>query len=451
MDRHGRGNDNGAGMGRVIVVGLGPAGPELITGAVGDAIERVGRRFVRTRLHPAASAVEPAESFDHVYDRASSFDEVYRVIVDRLKVEAAAGDVLYAVPGSPLVAERTVELLRSDPEVELEVLPGLSFVDLAWDRLGIDPLAVGVRLVDGRRFEVDAAGERGPLLVAQCDAPHVLSDIKLAALEALDRSPTGESAPGVIVLQRLGLGEERVFEVAWGDLDHAVVPDHLTSLYVPELGAPIAREVARFVDLAGELRRRCPWDREQTHQSLRGHLLEETYEVLEALDRVDPTGSSGYEDLEEELGDLLYQIVFHSLLAAEAGRFTLADVAQGIHDKLRSRHPHVFGPPDRGEAGVDDVDEASADWEAIKREQKGRSSVMDGIPSGLPALLLADKVIHKARSVGVEPDVDVTTVAGRLYDAVRAAREAGLDAESELRVLANVVGERIRAHEISSA
>ncbi len=440
-------------MAKVIVAGLGPAGPEFITGAVRDAIGQARRRFVRTRRHPASVAVDPAESFDDIYDGASSLDEVYRAIADRLVAEAEAepadGAVLYAVPGSPLVAERTVELLRSTPGVELEVLVGLSFADLVWDRLGVDPLAAGVRLVDGRRFAVDAAGERGPLLVAQCDAAQVLSDIKLAALASFDRSGAGEAYQPVVVLQRLGLPDERVFEVAWADLDRAVDPDHLTSLYVAELGAPIAREMARFADLAVELRHRCPWDKEQTHQSLRGHLLEETYEVLEALDAVDPDSLSGYEELEEELGDLLYQIVFHSVLAAEAGQFTLADVAQGIHDKLKSRHPHVFGTEDSDRPDPGDADEVLVNWEAIKRDQKGRSSVMDGIPVGLPALLFADKVIHKARSVGVAPEVDTATVAGRLYDTVLAAQAAGLDAESELRTFANAVGDQIRTAEIS--
>ena len=437
-------------MGKVIVAGLGPAGSELITGAAREAIEQTSRRFVRTWRHPAAKAVEPAESFDNLYDQASSFEEVYRAIVDRLTAEARDDDVLYAVPGSPLVAERTVELLRAVPGLELEVLVGLSFADLAWDRVGVDPLTAGVRLVDGRRFAMEAAGERGPLLVAQCDAVHVLSDIKLAALAAFDQSLAGSADEKVIVLQRLGLPDERVFEVGWSDLDQAVKPDHLTSLYVTQMGAPIAREFARFADLAGELRRRCPWDQEQTHQSLRGHLLEETYEVLEALDAVDPHSLSGYEELEEELGDLLYQIVFHSVLAAEAGQFTLADVARGIHDKLKSRHPHVFGPFDSDLIEVEDADEVLVNWEAIKREQKGRDSVMDGIPPGLPALLFADKVIHKARSVGVVPDVDTATVAGRLYEAVRDAQAAGLDAESELREFANSIGEQIRASEISS-
>ncbi len=461
-------------MPKVIVAGLGPAGPELITGEVLSAIESTSRRFVRTRRHPSAGAVEPAESFDDLYDRGTSLDGVYRAIADRLVAEVAAGegDVLYAVPGSPLVAERTVELLRAAPGLELEVLSGLSFADLAWHRLGVDPLAAGVRLADGHCFAVDAAGERGPLLVAQCDSEHILSDIKLAVLSAADRSSVEDSGTdlagrSVVVLQRLGLPEERVFEVAWADLDREVDPDHLTSLYVEELGAPIAREVARFADLAGELRRRCPWDREQTHQSLRGHLLEETYEVLEALDAVDPEGPTGYEQLEEELGDLLYQIVFHSVLASEEGQFTLADVAQGIHDKLKARHPHVFGPgasnqttPGDGDQALEtdqgsdgdqalETDQVLVNWEAIKREEKGRASVMDGIPPGLPALLFADKVIHKARSVGVEPEVDTTTVAGRLYEAVRAAQSAGLDAESELRQFVNSVGDRIRAHELS--
>ncbi len=439
-------------MGRLIVAGLGPAGADLITGAAREAIGQASRRFVRTRRHPAATAVEPAESFDDLYNRSSSFEEVYRAIVDRLTAEArdSAGDVLYAVPGSPLVAERTVEMLRAVPGLALEVVAGLSFADLVWDRVGVDPLSAGVRLVDGRCFATEAAGERGPLLVAQCDALHVLSDIKLAALAAFDRSPAGRADEKVVVLQRLGLPDERVFEVAWADLDHAVVPDHLTSLYAAEMGAPIAREVARFADLAGELRRRCPWDQEQTHRSLRGHLLEETYEVLEALDAVDPDSLSGYEELEEELGDLLYQIVFHSVLAAESGQFTLADVARGIHDKLVLRHPHVFGRFDSDRAGAGDASQVLVNWEAIKREQKGRASVMDGIPPGLPALLFADKVIHKARSVGVVPDVDTATVAGRLYDAVRDAQAAGLDAESELRALANAIGEQIRASEISS-
>src|SRR5690606_26423706 len=134
-----------------------------------------------------------------------------------------AGEVLYLVPGSPVVAERTVELLLAEPDLAVEVLPALSFADLAWARLGLDPVAAGARLVDGRQFAAAAAGSTGPFLVAQCDQPHVLSDVKLAV----------EEGPTVVVLQRLGLPDETITEVAWDDLDRVVQPDHLTSLWVP--------------------------------------------------------------------------------------------------------------------------------------------------------------------------------------------------------------------------
>jgi tetrapyrrole methylase family protein/MazG family protein len=414
----------------VIVVGLGPAGPDLLTAGTLAAIERVPQRFLRTRRHPAASAVPDASDFDDRYEAATSFEEVYTAIVDAL-VEAAGqhGEVLYAVPGSPVVAERAVELLLADERVEVEVLPALSFLDLAWARLGVDPVALGARLVDGRRFEVEAAGERGPLLVGQCDQRHVLSDIKLSV----------DEGPEVVVLQRLGLPDEAVRTVAWDDLDRAVEPDHLTSLWIPTMAEPVAAELVRFHHLVRRLRAECPWDREQTHASLTRHLLEETYEVLEAIDHVDERSGAGYEHLEEELGDLLFQVVFHSVLAAEEGQFTLADVARGIHDKLRDRHPHVFDPT------AEDVDTATlaTEWERRKVEEKGRDSVMDGIPAALPALAYAAKVQKKAASQGVDwrslPGIEPGSLEARLLALVDEARTAGDDPEARLRAAVNAL------------
>ena len=270
--------------------------------------------------------------------------------------------MLYAVPGSPLVAERTVELLRAEAaagHLDLVVEPALSFLDLVWARLGVDPLAAGVRLVDGQRFAAEAAGERGPLLVAQCDSADVLSDIKLAVED-------GPSQP-VTVLQRLGLADEAVFEVDWDDLDRVVSADHLTSIWIPQLAAPVGAELVRFHELMRTLRAECPWDRVQTHATLRPYLIEETYEVLEVLDKlaVEPEDDLAINQLEEELGDLLMQVVFHATLAAESGWFSLADVARGIHDKLVRRHPHVFG-------GVEavDADAVKVTWEQIKAAEK---------------------------------------------------------------------------------
>jgi len=414
---------------RVIVVGLGPAGTDLLTAGTVEAIAATAPRFLRTRRHPAACAVPDAVDFDDVYDSGTSFDEVYATIVSRLVAAAeATGEVLYAVPGSPVVAERTVEALQADDRVELTVLPAMSFLDLAWARLGVDPVALGARLVDGRRFAVEAAGQRGPLLVGQCDQPHVLSEVKLAV----------EDGPAVTVLQRLGLADELVREVPWDDLDREVEPDHLTSLWIPELAAPVAGELERFHELVRTLRERCPWDREQTHASLTRHLLEETYEVLEAIDHLDVETGAGYADLEEELGDLLFQVVFHSVLAAEEGQFTLADVARGVHDKLHARHPHVFGD----EAAEVTTAQLSTDWERRKVEEKGRSSVMDGIPAALPALAYAAKVQKKASSQGVSwkglvADLDEWSL--QVLELVDAAREAGEDPETVLRTATNRV------------
>ena len=215
---------------RVTVVGLGPGDENLLTSGTRAALAAEQHRYLRTTRHPAAHVMTGATSFDDVYDEADSLEQVYTTIVERLVAAAGAhGSVLYAVPGSPVVAERTVELLVGDGRVAVTVLPAMSFLDLAWVRLGVDPVAAGVRVVDGHRFGAEAAGERGPLLVAQCDSLDVLSDIKLA----LDGGPVACLGPEatVTVLQRLGLPDERMFDVRWVELDRgAVAPDHLTSL-----------------------------------------------------------------------------------------------------------------------------------------------------------------------------------------------------------------------------
>lgn len=433
---------------RVVVVGLGPGDVELLTVGTRRAIDGIEVKFVRTRRHPAASVMADAISFDDIYEGASTIDEVYPEIVDRLVAAACdAGEVLYAVPGSPIVAERTVELLIADERIDVELLPALSFLDLTWARLGIDPVSVGVRIVDGHRFAIDAAGERGPLLVAQCDSSDVLSDVKLALDAGID--PCLADGAKITVLQRLGLPDEVVAEIPWLELDR-IEADHLTSVYIPTLNAPVAQEFVRFVELVAVLRAQCPWDQEQTHESLRRHLLEESYEVLEAIDNLDVEAGTGYDHLEEELGDLLFQVLFHSQLAAEEGQFTIADVARNVHDKLRARHPHVFGDVD-----VNDAEEVVQNWEQIKKAEKGRESVFDGVPDAIPALLYALKIQKKAGSLDAievpvmplpgsvaatlqefEAIVDDRTTGALLFAIVDEARRVGVDPETALRAAA---------------
>lgn len=451
---------------RLTVCGLGPGHPGQVTEATRAVLAGASRTFLRTTRHPTAELAVGGESFDHHYERADSFEEVYQRIADDL-VAAATGDdgVVYAVPGSPLVLERTVGLLRADDRVEIELIPAISFLDEVWARLGVDPVDDGVRLIDGHRFAVQAAGERGPLLVAHAHARWVLSDIKLAFEDA-------GSDQKVVVLQRLGTSAEQVSEVAWPDLDRVVEPDHLTSLYLPEVAAPVAHELARTVEIMHRLRQECPWDRAQTHQSLRPYLIEEAYEVLEAIDslgehdgRSDPAPdadaagplvdemSDGYTHLEEELGDLWLQVLFHTELATEAGQFTMADVARGLRDKLVSRHPHVFG-----EVEVASAEEVRANWERIKSEEKQRDSVLDGIPPGLPALAMVDKMLGRMEREGIEvhppsPLSDPRPAGGVLSEgdvgrhllAVAAsARASGIDPELALRSAAATLADEFR-------
>ena len=381
---------------RIVVVGLGPAGPEYVTEHTRAEIARGAHRYLRTDRHPSASLVPDADTFDDVYEAADTFADVYAEIADRLAAAAQLhGEVLYAVPGSPLILERTVRALRTDQRIECTIHPAMSFLDIAYARLGIDPVEANVTLVDGHEFAIAAAGMAGPLLVAHTHANWVLSDIKLAVENATGDEP-------VVILQRLGSPDERITHTTWAELDRTVEADHLTSIYIPHLAAPVGSELVRFHQLARTLREQCPWDQEQTHQSLVRYLLEETYEVVDALHALDPEDPTTDDALIEELGDLLYRIEFHATIAEQEGRFTMADVAQGVHDKLVRRHPHVFG-----DVVADDTHTVLANWDLIKQQEKGRTSVFEGVPHSLPSLSYADAVQRKAAKVGFDwPDVD---------------------------------------------
>jgi tetrapyrrole methylase family protein/MazG family protein len=381
--------------------------------------------FLRTARHPAAQVwLNRANvvGLDHCYEAGATFEEVYRSIAATVAAAAREhGMVAYAVPGSPAVAERTVALLRADPSIELEIVPGLSFCDLAWARLGIDPVEAGVRLVDAQSFAVQAAGDAGPLLVGQCWSKDVLSAVKL--------SFDGDPGPALL-LHHLGLGDEAVVEVPWSEIDRTLEADHLTSLYVPHLAEPVGREMLRLEELVRVLRERCPWDREQTHHSLLQHMLEETYEAMEAIESLgaDPSAApaEAAAHVAEELGDLLCQVLFHARLAEEEGMFNLADVARGVHDKLVARHPHVFGDVVATSSGA-----VLQNWERNKQAEKQRSHLFEGIPAAMPALARAAKAERKLASFGLgweETGLDARSMVGALAGLLRLVdSEATLD------------------------
>jgi tetrapyrrole methylase family protein/MazG family protein len=444
---------------KIVVVGLGPAGADLLLPAARAALTRTPVRYARTGRHPAVDELAPYgmtfTTLDDVYERAPDPESVYCAIVDTLVAAARErGTIAYAVPGSPVVAERTVVLLAERAhagEIELEVIPGLSFADLAWARLGVDPLD-GARVLDGRALDPAVLEAGGPVLFAQLDTGLVLSDVKLALLDRVGADHE------VVLLHHLGRADEQVARVPLAEADRVLEPDHLTALFVDLPPGP-ADAYGALLALARRLRGPggCPWDAEQTHHSLTRYLLEEAYEVVDAIEALPADAPDGVEAVDaatwaavaDELGDLLFQVVFHAVLAEEADAFTATEVAQGIHDKLVRRHPHVYGDDDAVTAG-----DVVRNWQQIKKDERGSDSLVDSVPVGLPALLYTHTLFRKAASVGLDPgtrdealaridaalaalradDADVEAeLAQVLAAAVIVARSGGVDAESALR------------------
>ena len=450
-------------MPTIVVVGLGPGNDALVTSGTLEVIGNIDARYLRTSQHPSAHLVPGAASFDHLYDNADSFDEVYVSIAQAL-IDAAHehGTVLYAVPGSPLILERTVAHLRQQSQVDIDIHPAVSFLDDTWRALNIDPVEHGVRLIDGHEFARAAAGYTGPMLVAHTHANWVLSNIKLSIDDPDPHTP-------VVLVHHVGLNDEKIVHTTWSQMDKELDADHLTSLYIPLLNTPVAQEMVKFHELARTLREQCPWDKEQTHHSLVRYLLEETYEVVDAISHLDPNDASSDIDLIEELGDLLYQVEFHAAIAEEQGRFTMADVARTVHDKLVARHPHIFSNVE-----VSSSADVERNWEAIKSAEKPeRTGIFDGVVGASPSLLLTTKVQQRAARVGFDwpdingplekigeeatevahaavagdPEATMVEVGDLLFAVVNVARHLDVDPESALRAAVAKFRQRVESVE----
>lgn len=384
-------------MGIIYVVGLGPGDPGTITMAGLAAMRDARTLLLRTAIHPTVQFLEEQKiayrSFDWVYNESTSFDDVYKKIVDLILTEADKGDVVYAVPGSPVVAERTVSMLVAagrERQLSVQVLPGMSFLEILYTRLGLDPVN-GVLIIDSKDVDTLPLEVSMPVIVTQVYNRQIASDVKLALMERY-----GDEYKATLVYH-VSLPEEELRSIRLFELDREDKIDHLTSLVLQKPTPPRMTPftLAPLVDVVKTLRsdHGCPWDKLQTHSSLRRYLLEEVYEVLEAIDSKDVDG------LREELGDVLLQIVFHCRLAEEKGYFTVQNVIQDIESKMIRRHPHVFN-----EITVENVAEVMVNWELLKQREKQatRRYVLDGVTKGLPALLQSLKLQEKAAKVGFD-------------------------------------------------
>jgi len=451
----------------IAVVGLGPAGLDRLAGQGRQLALDPGRRLVlRTLQHPAAAelaAGRDALSCDDLYETAAGFDELYAAIASRVVTLAAGTPVTYAVPGSAAVGERAVAAIRTGAAtagLEMVVHPGESFLDLVWVRTGCDPIAAGVQVLDGRALP-DPLPLHLPTVVTQVDRREVLGDVAVALGRTLD----GDTS--VIVLDRLGSDDEVVVTVPLRELAR-YQPGPRTTLYL----SPPPTGWYGLVTTNRRLRRECPWDREQTHHTLLPHLVEETYETVEAISRLDAAAPRGepdlgsYAQLEEELGDLLLQVVFHATLAEEPGAFGVEEVAEGIRRKLVQRHPHVFG-----DVIAEDAATVSANWERIKATEKVRESLMDGVPQAMPAQARAEALQRRAATVGfdwneaapvldklreevdelaadiADPEGATHELGDVLFTVVNLARHLGIDPELSFRRANDRFADRFRTME----
>lgn len=382
------------------IVGLGPGAKEALTIGTICELESNKNVFLRTEKHPTVDYLKEKNiefgTYDNVYESIGSFDEVYLNIAnDLIKKHEELGELIYAVPGHPLVAEKSVfnliELCKQN-KVEYKIMPAVSFIDAMIEGLKIDPIE-GLKVIDSFDIGNQILDKRIGTIITQVYNQLIASEVKLKLLEQYNDETE------IYYVRAAGIeGQESIRKIPLFELDMQEDIDYLTSIYMPK-DLNNKKDFNDLLSIIESLRGEdgCPWDREQTHESLKKALIEESYEVVDAIDQEDD------DSLIEELGDVLLQIVFHASIGKEDGYFDISDVIQGICDKMINRHPHVF----RNVNGLNSSEEVLVKWDELKKKEKGYDNLveeMKGITKGLPALLRAHKVQEKAKKVGFDFD-----------------------------------------------
>ena len=381
------------------IVGLGPGAPEALTIGAVDAIRKSDNVYFRTEKHPTVEYIKEQginfKTCDYFYESSESFDEVYKRISESIIEEYnKTGELVYAVPGHPLVAEKSVfnliELCEKK-SIEYSILPAVSFIDAMMDRLKIDPIN-GLKVIDAFDIKNQVLDKRIGTIITQVYNQLIASEVKLALTEYYDDETE------IIYCRAAGIeGEESIRKIPLYELDMQDDIDYLTSVYIPK-DLNNKKDIYDLIQVIDILRGEegCPWDREQTHESIKKAIVEESYEVADAIDKEDDNA------LIEELGDVLLQVVFHSAIGKEDGYFNFNDIVEGICNKMVYRHPHVFG-----DANMSTSSEVLLEWEELKKKEKSIESVtedLECIAKALPALIRAEKIQKKASKVGFDWD-----------------------------------------------
>lgn len=384
--------------GFITIVGLGAGNMDQLPFGVYRTLKSAKKLYLRTREHPVIQELEREglayTSFDNVYEQNDQFEDVYEEITKLLLDTARSEEtVVYAVPGHPLVAEKTVQLLLEEgpkQNVRIKIGGGQSFIDALFTAVKADPIE-GFQLLDGTDLQLNDIRTNQHLIIGQMYDAYVASDIKLTLME---KYPDEYE---VIIVTAAGSEEESLKKVPLYELDRQVSLNNLTSLYVPPMKENSHKEFTFLRDIIAQLRgpNGCPWDKKQTHQSLKKYLIEESYELLEAIEEDD------IDHMIEELGDVLLQVMLHSQIGEDEGMFSIDDVIESISDKMIRRHPHVFG-----DQKISDAEEVLANWNEIKAEEKGevkgKTSILDKVGKGLPAIIRAYNLQNHAAKLGFD-------------------------------------------------
>lgn len=390
------------------ITGLGPGPWTSLPFGTYQLLQPDKKIFLRTAWHPIVRELNEKgigyESFDAHYDQAESFDALHEEIVDTLMLKAKEyGEIVYAVPGHPGFGEPTVQLALEKAAVagvDIHIGAGHSILDEFLYRFGAD-LGDGLLLLDGTRFDPLQLNPSLHTIILHTYNQVIAGEVKVQLMEIYPDDYQVKVARAVGIPE-----EERIEQVPLHELDRLPWVDHLTAVYLPKTTDERAahRQLSKLVEIVQILRspEGCPWDREQTHQSIRKNVIEEAYEVAEAIDLGDPDA------LSEELGDLLLQVALHTQIASEEGMFTIYDTIQSINDKLIRRHPHVFGTKQ-----ADDAEAVVTNWEEIKRQEKKAkglpedTSLLGSVSASMPAMTVAAKLQSLAAKVGFEwTDID---------------------------------------------
>ncbi|BDC03113.1 TPA: nucleoside triphosphate pyrophosphohydrolase [Clostridium perfringens] len=399
------------------IMGLGPGAYEALTIGALKELKNNKNIYFRTEKHPTVDFLKDEgikfKSYDHAYEKYDSFDDVYKYIAEDLITKIKDDeDLIYAVPGHPLVAEKSVinliELCKEN-NIQYEVLPAVSFVDAMMEALQVDPIE-GVKIIDAFDMKNQILDKRVGTIITQVYNNFIASEVKLRLLEGY------EDDTEIIFVRAAGVeGLESIRKIPLYELDWQEDIDYLTSIYIPkDLGNK--KDFQDLLDIIETLRNPggCTWDREQTHESLKSALLEECYEVIDAIENEDEDA------LIEELGDVLLQVVFHASIGKEDGYFDIMDVIGAISNKMINRHPHVFGNEEANTS-----EQVLVNWDEIKKEEKGIKTLteeMQNIAKSLPATTRAYKVQKKAKKVGFDWD-DVNCAMDKVKEELNEIKE----------------------------